>query len=545
MIAKSVLIEKLKRAPDRPGVYLFKGGDGAVIYVGKAKSLRGRLGAYARGGGDEWDKVSSIVQSARDVDYILTETELEALLLECTLIKKHSPRFNVRMKDDTGYPYLKITAEKYPRLVFARRREDDGERYFGPYASSGNVRRTMRFLQKLFSLRTCAELKKGPCMYYHIGECGGPCCGETTEEEYMRNVESVAAFLRGRRRGLVEELEREMEAAARRMEFERAAVMRDRAEALRDVISEGQKVVLPAAVDCDVIGAAAEEGAACVEVMVVRDGLLCGHEPFFMEDPSEGAGGTPVEGFIKLYYAQAQDVPPVVIVGADIGERELVEKMLREKAGRAVEIKSPKRGRLKKLLLLAEKNAEHRLEAETRRRLEREGAGGRQAAALGRRLGGGFEPKRIVGLDVSTIHGEATVGAAVTFRDGMPLKSGYRKFIIRGKTDDFSAMREMAARYFRRVRDGKEDAPDVVIVDGGLPQVSAVEEGLAEAAPADAPEIMGFAKESRISHRAGEDEPIRFDGDEEALRLVMRVVAEAHRFAVTFHRKKRSKKMFD
>ena len=537
--------EKLKEIPKKTGVYIFKNNLGEVIYVGKARSLRNRVHSYFQRPHPESEKLDSLAAEIYDLDYILTENELEALLLECTLIKKYSPRFNVRFKDDTGYPFLKLTDEKYPRLLFARRRENDGAQYFGPYASAKSVRRTIRFLNRIFPLRLCREMKKEPCMYFHIEKCAAPCAGSISEEEYKKNVNAVRLFLVGRQRKVLSQLRRDMKEAARKMNFERAGVLRDRIAALESVIDSTQKVVLADAKDRDVVGLAVQGSKVGVELLIVRDGMVSGHYPFFMEMVPQTALASAAAGFLKFHYSQAGDLPAEILAGAEPEDRELLQRMISERGGRQVRIVVPKRGRLRELVRMADENAAHRLAVEMRREEERGERVKVITEALAKKLGKGAVLHRVVGFDISTIQRTSTVGAAVTFVDGAPYKSGYRKFIIRGKADDFSAMKEMAHRYFRRVKEGNEENPDLVIVDGGRAQLTAVEEAFGEVDLEEAPTIIAFAKESLAACRMGEEGAIQFRQDEDAVQFVKRVMDEAHRFAITFHRRKRQKKMYD
>ncbi|MEW6201051.1 MAG: excinuclease ABC subunit UvrC [bacterium] len=536
---------RLKEVPRKTGVYLFKNSAGEVIYVGKARSLRTRVHSYFQRAHPESEKLDSLTAEIYDLDYILTENELESLLLECTLIKKYSPRFNVRFKDDTGYPFLKLTDEEYPRLLFARRREDDGARYFGPYASAKSVRRTIRFLNRIFPLRLCRDMKKEPCMYFHIEKCAAPCAGNISGDEYKKYVNAVRLFLEGRQRKVLNQLRRDMKEAAGKMNFERAGVLRDRIAALESVIDSTQKVVLPNTKDRDVVGLALQDVRVCAELLLVRDGMVAGHRPFFMEMSLDATLSSAAAGFLKNYYTAAGDFPAQILVGVEPEEKELIQKMLAEMSGRKVEIIVPQKGKLRELVRMADENAAHRLAVEMRREEERGEWVKVITTALREKLSDGTVLHRVVGFDISTIQRTSTVGAAVTFVDGAPYKSGYRKFIIRGKADDFSAMKEMAQRYFRRVKDGSEEKPDLVIVDGGRAQLTAVAESLGEVDMAELPTIIAFAKESLIAHRMGGEEVIEFRQGENALQLVKRVMDEAHRFAITFHRRKRQKKMYD
>ncbi|MFA6450092.1 MAG: excinuclease ABC subunit UvrC [bacterium] len=540
------LEQKVKNLPRKPGIYIYKNAAGKIIYIGKAKSLRNRVSSYFHSGHQDSEKTRRLVAAIRDLDFIITGNELEALLLESTLIKKHRPRYNILLKDDKGYPFLKLTNEPFPRLEFARRAENDGARYFGPYSSVTGVRGTLRFLQRVFPLRFCNKMKEAPCMYFHIEKCPGPCSGLVSPEEYGRHVRAASMFLEGRASDAVKELEAEMKAAARGQQFEKAALLRDRLKALESVANQEQTVVFADKRDRDVVGVAVGERLACAEVMLVRRGLLIGHEPFILEvQPGETAGET-LGAFLKLYYDQASSLPREIIASHEIEDHELLEDLLQTRAGRAVKLIVPKRGEKKKMADNAVANAAQRLENESRKEnLDREQCR-TMSLELTRRLNAAKTIHRIAGFDISTTQGRNTVGSAVSFLDARPDKDGYRKFIIRsGGTDDFSSMREMAARYLRRVSNGQEPTPDLIIVDGGKGQITAVEEGIADAGYEHPILVAGYAKKSGISHIMGEKIPVVFSPEEPAAWLVQRVIAEAHRFAVSFHRKKRGEEMVE
>lgn len=546
MAETDALETRVKSLPAGPGVYLFKNAAGRVIYVGKAKSLRARVSSYFQSVHLHPEKTRLLVAATRDLDFILTDNELEALLLESTLIKKHKPRYNVRLKDDTGYPFLKITAEEYPRLEFARRIEADGARYFGPYSSASGVRGTLRFLKRVFPLRFCNSMKKYPCMYYHIEKCPGPCTGEVPAEEYGKRVRAITMFLEGRAGEVVRELERDMKEAARASHFEKAAVLRDRLQALESVVKQQQTVVFADKKDRDIVGVAVGERLACAELLFVRGGLLTGHDPFVLDVQQGGTPGETLDAFIKQYYGRAGAIPGEIIISHAVEEAGLLSEFLSERAGRTVKLIVPRRGGKKKIVDTALRNAAQRLEDESRKdRLDREQRRV-MTRELTKRLGGKKLVRRIVGFDISTIQGSNTVGAVVSFQDAKPEKDGYRKFIIRGTgRDDFSSMREMAMRYMRRVRDGEEPKPDLIIVDGGRGQLSAVEEGIAASGFSGGARAIGYAKKTGVSHVSGESSPIIFSLEEPAAWLVQRVIAETHRFAITFHRKRRGKEMLE
>jgi len=538
--------EKVSQLPKGPGVYLFKDATGKIIYIGKAKVLRARVSSYFRSPTPYSGKTGQLVKHIRDFDFIVTGSELDAVLLESTLIKKHKPRYNVMLKDDKGYPYLKLTGEEFPRLEFARRPADDGAKYFGPYSSSAGVRGTLRFLQMVFPVRRCKTMKKQPCMYYHIEKCPGPCSGNIPKEEYANNIKAIEMFLDGRAGEVVRELKEEMEKAAAEMLFEKAAVLRDRIDALESVTREKQTVVMGDGRDRDIIALARDEEIACAEIMFVRGGLLTGHDPFIL-DIQPGQQDEEILGaFIKLYYRTSGSVPAEIIAAGPVEEKELVEEYLASRAGRKVRIHVPQRGKKKKLAENAARNAGQRLDDELRRLRATREERRKLTTAISRRVGSGGLVRRIAAFDVSTIQGTNTVGAAVTFQDARPDKNGYRKFIIRGSgRDDFSSMREMTSRYFRRVKKGDEQLPDLVVVDGGRAQVSALAEGLDIAGFRDPVIAIGYAKKSGVSHVLGESAPIVFSPDEDASRLIQMIIAEVHRFAITFHRTRRGKKMLE
>jgi len=540
------LKEKVRALPAKPGVYIYRDAAGRVIYVGKAKSLKHRVRSYFTGQPGESPKTGRLLREIGDLDFMITANEVEALLLESTLIKKHKPRFNIMLRDDKGYPYLKLTDEEFPRLEFSRRTAGDGARYFGPYSSAAGVRGTLRFLRRVFPIRYCSEMKKKPCMYHHIEKCPGPCSGNVSKEEYAENIRSITLFLEGRANEVVRGLREEMKKASAEMSFEKAAMLRDRVAALESVVNAKQTAVLGDGADRDVVALARDGETACVEIAFVRGGLLTGHDSFLMDIQEDRTDGAVTAAFLKLYYDGSEAAPGEIIVCAMPDEADLIAEFLSSRAGRKVKLHEPRRGVKRKLVETARENARQRLEDEVRRARASREERRRLTTALTNRLRARKLIRRIVGFDISTIQGTNTVGAAVTFQDAAPDKDGYRKFIIKGTgRDDFSSMREMTARYFRRVKDGAEPAPDLVIVDGGLGQVSALAGGLADSGYREPVTAIGYAKKSGVSHVLGESTPIVFSPDEEAARLVQMVIAETHRFAVTFHRKKRGEKMLE
>lgn len=538
--------KKLKFLPAKPGVYLFKNSRGRVIYVGKAVNLRSRVASYFRESGHEGEKTARLARSIHDLDFIITANELEALLLESTLIKKHKPHYNVRLKDDTGYPYMKLTNEQYPRLEVARRVNSDGARYFGPYSSAAGVRGTLRFLHRVFPLRNCKKMRKEPCMYFHIDKCSGPCSGDVSPEEYRKTIKEVTMFLEGRTGDVIRKLKNEMKHASAEMNFEKAAILRDRVAALESVTKERQTIMFQDGRDRDVIAVVNDGRLACAEIMFIRKGLLTGHDPFILNINDEQSPEETMAAFIKLYYGQSDSPPAELFLSHEPDEKALLTEMLESKTDRRVHLRTPQRGQKKKLVDTALENARQRLDDEISRQNASRETRRKLTQALTQRIGAQKLIRRIVGFDISTIQGSNTVGAAIVFQDAKPDKNSYRKFIIRGTgRDDFSSMREMTARYFARVRRGEEEAPDLVVVDGGRGQVTALAGGLAESGYSGDLFAIGYAKKSGVSHVLGESTPIVFDPAEDAARLVQMVIGEVHRFAITFHRKKRSRTMIE
>ena len=541
------LKDRVRSLPHEPGVYIFKDTRARIIYIGKAKDLRSRVSSYMRdpAPGPGAEKLGMLRADMRGLDFIVTRNEVEALILEATLIKKHKPRYNVMLKDDKSYPYIKLTNEDYPRLDLTRRVLDDGARYFGPYSSAYGVRGALNFLRKTFPLRRCNSMKKQPCMYHHMGQCLGPCGGDVDKEQYAANVRAVAQFLSGKHRELMKELRESMTRAAADTRFEQAAIMRDRLLAMEKLFDQKQEAVWGHAVDLDVIGIASEPGIACAEALFVRNGALTGHDPFLLR-PGAAAGEEEILArFVEQYYAHREDVPPEVLLTRAPDDPALLAAFLTERRGRPVTVKLPLRGRKRKLADMADANAGEHLRDHVRRDMANRDQARALSAALETKLGAAFPLRRIAGFDISTIQGTNTVGSAVAFLNGMPDKDGYRKFVIRGHgQDDFSSMREMAARYLKNVRAGKWPRPDLIIVDGGKGQLSAVQQGIVDAEYFDEPlYVIGFAKQAAVSHVMGREEPLFYEPDEPALHMALRVIAEAHRFAVSFHRRKRTEAM--
>jgi excinuclease ABC subunit C len=555
-----------KRLPDQPGVYVFKDAAGGVLYVGKALSIRKRVASHFsgphRGGLEFIDQVASI-------DFLVTETEAEALLAEQQFIKRHRPRFNIRLRDDKSYPYIGVSLdEEFPRVYFTRERHRSGRVYFGPFSSARRVRETLDLLGKLFQYRTCEGPEPGrrsgvPCLDYYIKRCQAPCVGYIDREEYRRNIEAIIDFLSGRYRDVERDLERKMAESAAHEEFERAAIYRDRLDAVRSLMQR-RSVAGESLETADLIAVATDGPAANAQVFQVRDGVLAERHGFYLANEGERDEGEVTEEFAAQYYSAVPAVPRLVVVGPALRDRaELLAEALSSRRGGPVEVRVAERGEKRRLRELAERNArlalaQDKLRAE-RRRQQRVDA----LAALREALELESLPVRIEGFDVSNLGPDHTVASMVVFEGGAPKKSDYRRFKVRGDRaatdpagpDDFSSVEEILARRTARLleqgdrspHDPERDEafaalPDLILIDGGKGQLSAgmralgplVERGTA---------VVGLAKRIEEVFVPGRSDPVPVPPDSEALRLLQRVRDEAHRFALDFHRQRRDKQM--
>lgn len=536
--ASGNLARKAELLPDRPGVYLFRGEGGEVLYVGKAASLRDRVRSYFRGGSALTGKVQALVAAARDIEFIATDTEVEALILECNLIKEHRPRFNVRLRDDKNYPYLRVTVqEPWPRVLIARGRRNDGARYFGPYPHGQAVHETLRLLRRVFPHRTCSDARfrqhrDRPCLHYYVGRCPGPCAGLCSPEEYAGSVRGLVQFLEGKDTEVLARLRREMEEAAAALAFERAAELRDRIQALEAVV-ERQKIVSRRFGSYDAVGLALGGDSACAHVFLVRDGRLVGRDAVAL---AETAGEEPDEvlaAFLKQYYGDGRPVPPEVVVPQRPAGAESLAAWLSGRRGGRVALTVPTRGEKRQLLEMAAQNARLALAQE-----EAEAAARSPEVALrelARALGLKALPRRVECFDISNLQGREAVGSMVVFQDGEPARREYRKFRVRGVAgpDDYAMMREVLERRFAR-RDWP--LPDLVLVDGGRGQLGVARRVLEEVGLKDIP-AFALAKERELVFAADRPEPLVLPRRSAALRLLQRLRDEAHRFAVGYHRR--------
>ena len=545
---------KLATLPTKPGCYLHKDKSGAVIYVGKAVNLRSRVRSYFQKGASHTPKIRRLVSNIVDLEYIVTDTELEALVLECSLIKKHQPHYNVRLRDDKQYPYLCLTtSEPFPRLLLVRRVRQDKNKYFGPYPSSRSVYSTMELVNRIFPLVACGKKFDGravqkPCLYHHMGQCLAPCAGLADRAEYDSAVKDVADFLEGRQEHIVKKLRLEMEQASDNLEFERAARLRDRVQGVEAVLQR-QKVITTELIDQDVIAVVEDDtglNGACVQMFFIRGGKLIGQNHFLVEGTDEQTQNEVVQEFVKQYYTTANFIPQEILLPCDMDEIAIVQSWLRQKKGRKVEVQVPLRGDKKKLVDLATENATHALEqikAEMRAKLDNTQ---RALEELGEALGLENPPQRIECFDISNTQGENQVASMVVCERGHMNKQEYRRFKIKrddDKPNDFASMREVVTR---RLNESKADnpkfnrLPDLIIVDGGRGQVSSAMAAVEETGVAVP--IAGLAKQFEHLFLPNEPDPVILPRTSQALYLVQRIRDEAHRFANAYQAQIRDKK---
>ena len=549
--------------PDAPGVYLFKDARGRVLYVGKADVLRDRVRAYF---GPTLDvRHIRMVERAERVEFAVTGSISEAYLLEANLIKQHKPRYNIRLKDDKSYPYVKITlGEDFPRILRTRSLGDRTARYFGPFANAKSVDQSLDLLQKLFPYRTCkltilagdegrghtvppSALPGGrPCLLFHLKRCTAPCVGNTTKDEYRATVDKSVLFLEGRYETLARATRREMESAADTLEFERAAALRDRLTAI-DRTLDRQEVHAYKGDDFDVLAAAIDEGDAVVQLFRVRDGTIVGRDHFALEG-SEGAGAPEViASFLRQHYSAATMLPPEIVTPATLPDAAALEAFLSERRGGPVRLHVPQRGKKRHLAELAERNAKDALDQERVRWLADRGKTDVALRELQEALGLEGPPKRIECYDVSHVQGTSVVSSMVVFEDGRPAKSQYRRFRARiaDRNDDFTNMHDTLKRRFARSASPEAQSswplPDLVILDGGKGQLSAGLAALADAGRLQIP-IAALAKEREELFVPNRADPIVLPRNAQGLYLVQRIRDEAHRFAVTYHQKVRARR---
>ncbi len=554
----------LDTIPPKPGCYLMKNDKGEIIYVGKAVNLRARVRSYFHASAQHSRKTRRLVQNIADIEWIVVASELEALILEMNLIKKHRPKYNVRLKDDKRYPYVKVHwADPFPKVTVTRNMQNDGSRYFGPYTSVWAVHQTLNVLRKIFPYLTCDRKITGQderaCLYYDIKLCNAPCIGAVSQQEYRQMIQDLMDFLNGRTGPIVERLRDEMLEASERLEFEKAAVKRDQIQAIETVVRR-QKVVSPDYVDSDVIAMARSDREACVQVFFIRGGKLIGREYFLLEGTDDTPDAEVMAKFMGQFYDQAPSVPPQVLLPHEMEEANIIRQWLKTKrGGEKVEILIPRHGQQKDLVQMAAENAADTLAA-LRAQWEADRHKQTQSLAeLQTALGMAHPPNRIECYDISTTQGTAAVGSMVVFQQGVPNKKHYRRFNIRSVQgpDDFASMEEVLTRRFKRWQAAQQARqsqapgkkpdpafarlPDLLIVDGGKGQLSRAVKVLEAFELFGKFKVIGLAKREEEIFVPGRPRPIILPRGSQGLFLVQRIRDEAHRFAIRAHRKRRDK----
>lgn len=535
------LREKAAALPPQPGVYIYRAADGGVLYVGKAKNLRARVRSYFSAERLAEAKTGRLIHEAHDLDFIVVDNEKEALALENLLIKQHKPRFNVLLRDDKTYPYIKLTNEKWPRVYVTRKIRKDGQ-YFGPYFPGNLAHRLVKLIHRHFQIPSCkVDLGRPhaqPCLEYHIHRCLGPCVpGLVSEQAYAERVKDVRAFLDGRGRELAASLRQRIAEASEALEFERAAALRDLLRTVEEV-EERQKMAAAAGDDADFYALHAEPPYVAVNLFHVRNGRVVDRRELFWEDAWEYDEQDFLSSLLMQIYSEGQPVPAQIHLPVELEDREILEELLAETRGRKVTIHTPQRGVKKALLALVETNARQSFEQRFRVRKPR---AEEIATALEEALELPEPPRRIECFDISHIQGSEKVASMVVWEDGRMKKSDYRKFIIRTVegSDDFASMREVVRRRYRRLLDEGKSMPGLVLIDGGIGQLHAAAAALEELGVLNQP-LAAIAKREEILYILGrEDEPVMLDRTSPVLHLVQRIRDEAHRFAVTFHRQRR------
>lgn len=548
--------EELKKLPGKPGVYIMHDEKDAIIYVGKAISLKNRVRQYFQSSRNKGVKIEQMVTHISRFEYIVTDSELEALVLECNLIKEHRPKYNTMLMDDKTYPFIKVTVEEaYPRVMMARRMVKDKAKYFGPYTSAGAVKDTIELIRKLYHIRSCNRNlpkdigKERPCLNYHIHQCEAPCQGYISRETYRESIQEVLHFLNGNYDPILKELEDKMQAASEALEFEKAIEYRELLSSVQQ-IAQKQKITDTAGDDRDILAAALEEEDAVVQVFFIRGGRLIGRDHFYLKVAKEDTSGEILSSFVKQFYAGTPYIPAELMLPEEIEDQELVEEWLTKKRGHRVHLKVPKKGTKEKLVELAQKNAQMVLKND-KERLKRE---------EGRTIGAVRELEKILGLqgivrmeayDISNTSGFNSVGSMVVYEKGRPKRNDYRKFRIKNVQgpDDYASMEEVLTRRFEhgllereeKGEGGFSSFPDLILMDGGKGQVNIALQVL-DNLHLNIP-VCGMVKDD--NHRTRglyyQNQELPIDRNSECFRLITRIQDEAHRFAITFHRQLRSK----
>jgi len=550
------LQEELKKLPDKPGVYLMKDESGTIIYVGKARVLKSRVRQYFQSGAAHTPKVAAMVAKISEFEYIVTDTELESLILECNLIKELRPKFNILLKDDKNYPYIKITMnEEYPRILMTRRVDKDGAKYFGPYSNVFSVRETMNLIKKIFPIKTCKRVlprdigKRRPCLNYHINQCLGLCMGNVDKDEYRAVMNDVCSFLDGKQDMVIGKLEQQMLEAAEELDFERAASLRNKLSSLRH-ITEEQKVLSLAGKDQDIVGFAASKTDTCVQVFFVRGGKLLGREFFIIEGTGEVELNELASSFLKQFYSTATMIPGEIVIAAEPEDLDVIEEWLGSQRGGRVHLRVPKRGEKMHLVEMVSENARIELDR-FNARVSGGDSGQEGLRGMSELLGLKQAPERLEAYDISNTGTSEVVASMVVFEKGLPAKKEYRRFKINSadKQNDYAAMQEVLFRRFKHVEAEKSESdkkfsrlPDLIMLDGGLGHVNAIGQVLSEL-EITIPHV-GMVKDDKHRTRGlvlpGRE--IDLADNLPVLRFVTSIQDEAHRFALGYNKDLRAKR---
>ena len=555
-MTNTLITEQLRQLPTSPGVYLLRDAEGNILYVGKAANLQHRLRSYFGAGQKLSPKLKRLVARVADLDFFVTASEQEALILELNLIKRHHPHYNVRLKDDKTFPYLKISLnEDWPKIYFTRRVEEDGGRYFGPFASARSVRQTLRALKGIFPFRSCSRPITGTdpraCLEYHMNLCVAPCIGAVSKEDYAEVIKQVILFLEGKQEIVVREFENRMKGAAEALDFEKAAILRDQIQAIRKVI-EGQRIAATVRGEQDVIAFAQDKDQACAQVFFIRSGKLIGRESFVLQGTQHEEPHQIMTNFVKQFYSSSPYIPPLLLLQYRLEDMTVVKAWLQSKRGAGIALQVPHRGNKKRLVNIVAENAKQGLEQLKIKRLATPKALEAALAEIKRELHLPHLPSRMEGYDISNIQGMAAVGSMVVFDKGKPKPSHYRRFRIKtvSGVDDYAMLQEVLRRRFKHLKISDASAPDtwtilpdLVLIDGGKGQLNAALSVMHEVGAGSVP-TASLAKENEEIFVPQEAKPIILPRSSPGLQLLQRLRDEAHRFALGYHQKVRKRESF-
>ncbi|MBI4384521.1 MAG: excinuclease ABC subunit UvrC [Nitrospinae bacterium] len=544
--------EILKQIPSLPGIYIMKDGQGEILYIGKAKSLSNRVRSYFQSARLLAPRTRIFVDKVRDIKFLTTKTETEALILESNFIKRHKPRYNVLLKDDKHYPYLRLTAQElYPRLEVVRRVQKDGATYFGPYTMVKEIRETLRMIYKIFPLRQSSDEldgqpKRRPCLNYQMGRCLAPCAALVSPDDYAKVVRDVVSFLKGNSSDLIDGLKTKMREASSQLRYEEAAMFRDKIEAALSIYSR-QKIISASLEDQDVVGYCRERGMAVAQILIVRGGKMIGEKNFKMKTPDEMEDGEVLSAFVKQYYAGEELLPSEIFIPHEIDEAEAIAEWLTQKRHARVKLTVPRKGKNRDLALMAQENASFAMRSE----MDKDDVSVRSLEELQETLGLKNFPETIEGFDISNISGSHAVGSMVFFQNARPEKSKYRRYKIRAVQgiDDYAMLRETMTRRYRRLTREEAPLPDLILIDGGRGHLNAAYGVLRDLNLQDKIDLVCIAKgkfrnklETDEVYLVGRKDPVLFRENSPSRFLLQRVRDEAHRFAVAYHRQLRSRK---